>query len=134
MVGGVVGTLAERDWAQQRRPWVNILLAWIGIACLAGGHLLIGAWLGIYQAEQFDGLWRPVLLSGSLGAVGVGALEVMRDLIERPLPRIVRREPIPENRAVEPSSGLPFQSLPADTASKPSDEEDAGDLIMLELD
>jgi len=134
VVGGMIGSLSERDWAQQRRPWVNILLAWIGIVCLAGAQLLLGTWMGIYRDEQLAGLWRPALLSAALAALAAAVLEGLRDLVERPLPRLSRREVLRSVRSQEPAPGPALRPAPPEAAGKTSEEDDTDDLIMLELE
>lgn len=133
-VGGLVGSLAERDWAQQRRPWVNIFLAWAGIAVLAGGHLIIGQWLGIYSSERLAGLWQPTLLTAAMAALASALLEGLRDLVEHPLPRLGRRDALPVTRATQPPPApLPRPAL-SELDKKDAEEDDTNDLIMLELE
>lgn len=133
VVGGVVGSLAERDWAQRRRPWASILLAWASITCLVAGHLLIAAWLGIYTPDRLTVMGRPLLLSAGLPALVVTGLELLRNLVEHPLPRIARKKPA-FPAAPESPSTPPLHPVPYDSGGKIPDDEDKDDLIMLELE
>ncbi|MEJ2556486.1 MAG: hypothetical protein P8186_09690 [Anaerolineae bacterium] len=133
VVGGIVGTLADRAWIQQRRPWGTIVTAALGAFALLGVHVGLGLWLEQQTLTTLAALWSPLIATTVVVAIVVGILEGSRDFLEHPLPP-VRRRTRPERRhgrAREPERA-PLPVPPQLPDWEPADE--AEDLIMLELD
>jgi hypothetical protein len=133
VVGGIVGTVADRSWIQQRRPWGAIVTATLGAFALLGAHVGLGLWLEQHALTTLAPLWSPLIVTTVMVAIVVGILEGLRDFLEHPLPpvrRRTRRERRP-GRAREPERA-PLPVPPQLPDWEPADE--AEDLIMLELD
>jgi hypothetical protein len=132
-VGGIVGTLADRSWIQQRRPWGTIVIAVLGAFALLGAHVGLGRWLEQHTLTTLAPVWPLLITTTGVVAIGVGTLEGLRDFLEHPLPP-VRRRARPQRRpgrAREPEHApLPVPTQLPDW--EPADESE--DLIMLELD
>jgi hypothetical protein len=132
-VGGIVGTLADRAWIQQRRPWGTIVTAALAAFVLLAAHVGLGLWLEQHTLTTLAPWWSLLIATTVVAAMVVGILEGLRDFLEHPLPP-VRRRTRPERRpgrAREPERApLPVPAQLPDW--QPADE--AQDLIMLELD
>lgn len=84
-VGSVLGTLAEKPWAQRRRPTSGVALAWLGVSILLVGHVFSGLWLQQYTPAFLIILSRPLGLSFALSGLAVSLFELLHDLVEYPL-------------------------------------------------
>lgn len=84
-VGSVLGALAEKPWAQRRRPASGVALAWLGVCILLAGQVLSGLWLQQYTAELLMRLTRPLGLAFALSGLAVSLFELLHDLVEYPL-------------------------------------------------
>jgi hypothetical protein len=133
VVGGIVGTLADRAWIQQRRPWGTIVTAALGAFALLGVHIGLGLWLEQQTLTTLAALWPPLIATTVVVAIVVGILEGLRDFLEHPLPP-VRRRTRPERRPgrAREMERAPLPVPPQLPDWEPADE--AEDLIMLELD
>jgi hypothetical protein len=101
MVGGLVGGLAERSWAQPQRPLRATALIFAGTLGLLGGHLGLAAWLEQYSADRLALLAPRLALATLAVSVAAAALETLRDFVEHPLPVPAARAP-----AAHPSAGV----------------------------
>jgi hypothetical protein len=132
-VGGIVGTLADRSWIRQRRPWGTIVIAVLGAFALLGAHVGLGLWLEQHTLTTLAPVWPLLITTTGVVAIGVGTLEGLRDFLEHPLPP-VRRRARPQRRPGR-ARELEHAPLPVPTQLpdwEPADESE--DLIMLELD
>jgi len=148
-VGGMLGALADRAWAQRRRPWSTIIFGVVGAFALLGLHVALALWLDQYTLADLTPVWLLFVASAVVVAVVAGALEGLRDFVEHPLPpaRRLGRSILPTGRvgarqrvsargrraarAAEPTRApLPVPSQLPD--GERGDQEQ--DLIMLELD
>jgi hypothetical protein len=152
-VGALVGTLAEKPWAQQRRPWMGILIGWIGVLLLPVLTAGVGIWLGIFPdgPAVLLSTGRVLALSILLPGLLVSLLELLRNLFEYPMSFAGLREPAPTPvRSSIRSASRPAELSQSSEASKPAsvnsfapvsqdvvnsqDDEDKDDLVMLEID
>lgn len=154
VVGGIVGTLADRTWIQHRRPWGTIMIGVLGAFALLGAHVGLGLWLEQHTLATLSPVWPLLTATAVIVAIVVGTLEGLRDFLEHPLPPVRRRtrphrpprytsaHPAQPRNPPQARSGVGGQAreperapLPVPTQLpdwEPADESD--DLIMLELD
>lgn len=131
LAGWTVGTLAEKEWLQYRRPRSTIVLVALGAPVIAGLHILLSLWLGIQiPPEAWSGLGLTTLVS----AVVAASLEAGLDFFEHPLPLPRKIALELDDEEDEPSIHAPRAAQAAPTPEKSDENKKPDDLIMLELD
>jgi hypothetical protein len=131
LVGWIVGTLNQKEWAQYRRPRVGMLIAALGALAIALLHGGLALWLQIPVApDKWEVLWVTMLFS----AVVVVVLEAAQDFLEHPLPIPESKSPIYFERDFSQEPTPPLARPATNAQSKNDQKDDPNDLIMLELD
>ncbi len=98
-VGGFVGALAEKPWAQARRPLSGILLAWAGGLALLGLQAGVALWLGAYSLVELSAMGSRLAFTLLGAALPASLLEILHSWVEYPMAAPARRRRIPVREA-----------------------------------
>lgn len=136
MVGALVGKFAEHEYFQKKRPWANIGLSVLAGAGILGAQIGVGLWLAQVTQDALADLWSILWLAALTSAFVVGAIDLLRDFFEHPLPYWGRK---PERKFREiisgnASTGPEPVPMPDDMPAWDKKNKDDDDLIQLELD
>jgi len=142
LTGWLTAQLAQKDWAQYRRPRSTLMIAALGAALLTVLHAALAAWL---RPEVFPAALQALALTGLVSALTVMLAEALVFFFENPWGLIsrshltsslgVRPEPavkieVPETAPL-PQAADDIKLKEASTDDPPDDDDS---LILMELD